>query len=242
MLVNKAMSAFNTLRIRRSPGLNRTIMPRTILLVEDDPHLTLACESALEKHGFVVVSTNTIAEARRHIHGRNFDAIVLDRLLPDGDGIELLDKNMPPKIIVSGLGECSDVVAGLSAGASAYIRKPFETAELLAWLDAVLRHNSAPRTVAGFLDCYSRTLRVGQNVETLDPTEFALLLDLVNARGNPRSIPELAGAVFAGPSSRKLSPGTIRMYISRVRAAFDGSTWLRILYPCVLGATNGPAT
>jgi len=112
MLVNKAMSAFNTLRIRRSPGLNRTIMPRTILLVEDDPHLTLACESALEKHGFVVVSTNTIAEAGRHIHGRNFDAIVLDRLLPDGDGIELLDKNMPPKIIVSGLGECSDVGCG----------------------------------------------------------------------------------------------------------------------------------
>ncbi|GGC59419.1 response regulator transcription factor [Chelatococcus reniformis] len=131
-----------------------------VLLVEDEPEMAAALRAALHRHDIVLDHVATLAEAEEALAGPLHDAVLLDRQLPDGDGLALLARlrgqegaARTPVIVLTARGDTPDRVAGLDAGADDYVAKPFAVEELLARLRAVLRR---PGAVA------ARVLRVGR--------------------------------------------------------------------------------
>ena len=126
-------------------------MPR-LLLVEDDPVLVLAMSSSLEPEGFEVHPVGTVAAAREALRAGPFDVALLDMLLPDGDGFELLPAitaHAPglPVIILSTHHDPAAVVRALRAGAIDYLAKPAPRSVLLAALGSALQHSQRVRRV-----------------------------------------------------------------------------------------------
>ncbi|RZN10555.1 DNA-binding response regulator [Bradyrhizobium genosp. SA-3] len=115
-----------------------------ILLVEDEAEMADALASALKRYDMVVDHAPSLAEAEEAISADVHAAVLLDRQLPDGDGLALIPKlraraDGVPIIVLTARGELADRVAGLDRGADDYLAKPFAVEELLARLRAVLR-------------------------------------------------------------------------------------------------------
>ncbi|MCK1553340.1 response regulator transcription factor [Bradyrhizobium sp. 177] len=115
-----------------------------ILLVEDEVEMADALASALKRYDMVVDHAPTLAEAEEAISADVHAGVLLDRQLPDGDGLTLIPKlraraDGVPIIVLTARGELADRVAGLDCGADDYLSKPFAVEELLARLRAVLR-------------------------------------------------------------------------------------------------------
>ena len=115
-----------------------------ILIIEDEKDMRQNMRSTLEKEDFVVETAGTYSEALSRIGVYDYDCILLDIMLPDGSGLEIL-KSIKEKgqadsvIIVSAKNSIDDKVKGLDLGADDYLPKPFHTAELNARVKAVLR-------------------------------------------------------------------------------------------------------
>lgn len=115
-----------------------------ILLVEDEPEFAAAVRTALEREKFVVDHVDRLALAREACHSNAYDLVLLDRTLPDGDGLSLvpaLRTAIPglPVIVLSARGEVADRVGGLDEGADDYLVKPFALEEMFARIRAVRR-------------------------------------------------------------------------------------------------------
>ncbi|MBX9844661.1 MAG: response regulator transcription factor [Xanthobacteraceae bacterium] len=115
-----------------------------ILLVEDEAEMARALSSALKGYDMVVDHVPTLAEAEEAISADVHAAVLLDRQLPDGDGLALIPKlraraDGVPIIVLTARSELADRIAGLDSGADDYLAKPFAVEELLARLRAVLR-------------------------------------------------------------------------------------------------------
>jgi DNA-binding response OmpR family regulator len=115
-----------------------------ILLVEDEAEMAAALASALKRYDMVVDHVATLAEAEEAIVADVHGAVLLDRQLPDGDGLALIPKlraraDGVPIIVLTARGALADRIAGLDGGADDYLAKPFAVEELLARLRAVLR-------------------------------------------------------------------------------------------------------
>lgn len=118
-----------------------------VLLVEDEPEMASALAAALKNHDMVVDRVASLGLATEALLSNGYSAILLDRQLPDGDGLSLIPKLrakgvQTPIIVLTARGELADRVAGLDSGADDYLGKPFAIAELLARLRAVLRRPS----------------------------------------------------------------------------------------------------
>lgn len=115
-----------------------------ILIVEDEPSLSEIMSRALKQEGYVVETAATYAEADMKVAGYSYDCILLDIMLPDNNGLRLLEhiRAMGKRenvIIVSARNSLEDKVYGLENGADDYLPKPFHTAELIARVKSVLR-------------------------------------------------------------------------------------------------------
>lgn len=115
-----------------------------ILIIEDEPSLREVMERVLRQEGYVVESAATYLEADSKVAGYSYDCILLDIMLPDGNGLKLLEhiRAMGKRenvIIVSARDSLEDKVYGLEIGADDYLPKPFHTAELVARIRSVLR-------------------------------------------------------------------------------------------------------
>lgn len=115
-----------------------------ILLIEDDYNLRMTLTFQLEQEGFTVDACGNGEDALYYMGSKTHDLILLDRMLPKTDGITLLKKFrdkgcQTPVIILTALGELSDKVTGLDAGADDYLVKPFEFEELLARIRSISR-------------------------------------------------------------------------------------------------------
>ena len=164
-----------------------------ILLVEDDRKAAALLMRGLREEGFVVDHAASLAEADEAAFVTTHDLIVLDGMLPDGDGVTLCRTlrargQQVPVLMLTARDALSDRVDGLNAGADDYLTKPFEFEELLARLRALLRRSDMTRPpvlVADDLRLDPASLQVtraGRPIE-LTPKEFALLQALMRQPG-----------------------------------------------------------
>jgi two-component system response regulator RegX3 len=120
---------------------------RRILLIEDEESIAEPLERALEREGFDVATASTAAEGRERLRERGLDLVLLDVMLPDGDGRDILREirrtSRTPVVMLTARGEELDRVLGLELGADDYVTKPFSAAELAARVRAVLRRTDA---------------------------------------------------------------------------------------------------
>lgn len=159
-------------------------MSHVILVIEDDPDLSLLLKLELETEGYQVLAAldgmQGLIEARKN----NPDLIILDRSLPRMDGLEVCQRirqtSHVPILMLTSFDKISEKVAGLDAGASDYLTKPFHIDELLARIRALLRSlNTESYTTLRFadvqLDLLSREATRGEDILNLSAKEFDLL-------------------------------------------------------------------
>lgn len=157
-----------------------------ILVVEDDPSAALEVRAALEDYGFDVECVSSGHDGLLRAIDGEFDAVVLDRMLPDIDGLSILStlRNIgkrTPVLILSALAAVDERVRGLRAGGDDYVTKPFDSLELTARLNVLLRRQSsagAPSILSvGDLILDASTHRAQRAGQTLDlkPREYSLL-------------------------------------------------------------------
>lgn len=157
-----------------------------ILIVDDDPDILTVLKANLRLHGFDVDTAASCAEAEERLKEHLPDLVVLDRKLPDGDGMELsglwnLRYRGLSVIVLTAMDSISDRVLGLESGADDYVVKPFEPLELVARIKACLRRlkpSGGPETItAGALSINKTSMTVLKNGEPLDltPKQYQLL-------------------------------------------------------------------
>ncbi len=167
--------------------------PRRVLLVEDDQELADEVRGELIDRGYEVSLALTGADGARRAEMEVFDLLVVDRMLPELDGLSLIahlrDTDVAvPVLIISALADVDERVRGLKAGGDDYLTKPFALAELGARVDALLRRPQQTRATvlkAGplSLDLIDRVARRGDRVIELLPREFRLLEFLMRRPG-----------------------------------------------------------
>ena len=132
-------------------GLNLTKVPRSILVVDDEPHLVRAVRMYLELQGFTVFGAQSGEEALEVIRDRLPDLVVLDVMLPGLNGFETLQEmrrvSSVPVIVLTSLAHEDQRVQGLTLGADDYLAKPFSQKELVARVQALLRRAEQPAHV-----------------------------------------------------------------------------------------------
>lgn len=118
-----------------------------VLLVEDDEDIVRGISYTLEKENFNIINANTMAEAIQKTNTQEYNLILLDVMLPDGNGYDFCKKirehSTVPIIFITACGEETDVIMGLDLGGDDYIVKPFKVGELISRIKAVMRRNKA---------------------------------------------------------------------------------------------------
>ncbi|MDE1895845.1 MAG: response regulator transcription factor [Rhodospirillales bacterium] len=202
-----------------------------ILVVEDDKDVAGFVLKGLREAGHTVEHADNGRDGLFLSASENFDAIILDRMLPGGiDGLRLLETlrgqdNTTPVLFLSALGQVDDRVKGLKAGGDDYLTKPFAFAELLARVEALTRRGKsdgpATRLLVGDLemDLLSRSVRRGAQKIDLQPREFRLLEYLMRHAGQVVTRTMLLEGVW----DYHFDPQTnvIDVHISRLRQKVD---------------------
>lgn len=202
-----------------------------ILLVEDEPDLAKALSAALVRHDVVVDHAASLEIAEEAARSGLHDAVLLDRKLPDGDGLSLipaLRKGHPglPIIVLSALGSADHRIAGLNGGADDYLAKPFSTDELVARLRAVMRRPAQMgenKVSIGKLtfNLTERSAEVDGTVLDLPRRELLALEALVRRSGRTVSRGSLEEAVYGFDD--EIASNSLDAHISRLRKKLDGS-------------------
>ncbi|MGO4737260.1 response regulator [Bosea sp. 2KB_26] len=196
-----------------------------VLLVEDDPILGPAVRDQVAADGHGVDWASRIADAREFIRLASYDLILLDLMLPDGRGLDLLRArrqagDATPVIVLTARDQVSDRIAGLNAGADDYLVKPFDLAELSARLSAVARRyggNPNPLLRVGdlTLDLAARTItRDGRSI-ALTAREWALFDAFIQRPAMLCSKALLEERLYAFDS--EVESNTIEVYVGRLR-------------------------
>jgi DNA-binding response OmpR family regulator len=204
-------------------------MTGRILLVEDDRRLAEMVKSYLGGVGFHVTVAPSGANGIALQGAQAFDALILDLMLPDMDGLEvcrrLRARTDLPILMLTARGDAMDRVVGLELGADDYLPKPFEPRELLARLNAILRRARADTRAQTLrfgrleIDAGARQVRLDGQERTLTGHQFALLLLLAQHAGRVMS----REAIMDGLSSERLEAfdRSIDVHVSRIRAAIE---------------------
>jgi two-component system, OmpR family, alkaline phosphatase synthesis response regulator PhoP len=189
--------------------------PETILVVEDEEAIASFVAAYLRKDGFAVKATASGREALAFVRSDQPSLVILDLMLPDLDGMEVCrrirETSDMPVLMLTARDDDLDKIAGLDAGADDYLTKPFNPAELVARVRAILRRASSDRPLGEgrtlshgelVLDAGSRECHVGDEEIRLAPKEFDLLWELLDHRGlvltRDQLLERVWGYTFAG--------------------------------------------
>ncbi len=204
-------------------------MTKQILLIEDDAGLAGMVRDYLSESGFDVTIAGTGKEGLALQKAHGFDAILLDIMLPDTDGLEvcrtLRATDVVPILMLTAKGDPMDRVVGLELGADDYLPKPFEPRELLARLKAILRRgtgeNRADVLRFGGLEIDTRTMeaRVDGRVCVLTAHQFKLLEIMAKAPGRVLSRSYLMDQLRG--ENLEAFDRSIDVHISRIRAEVE---------------------
>lgn len=194
-----------------------------ILLIEDETDLRVMAAEGLRRRGFVVDSAGSLATARDCLGVVRLDAAIVDRRLPDGEGLSLLPelaRHGVPSLVATAYGDVEDRIAGLDAGADDYIVKPYDLDELAARLRALLRRPGQrvpPVLVHGLLrlDPASRQAWLGDAPLDLGRREFALLQLLMESAPNVVVRDMVQDRLYT--LDEAVSPNVLEAIVSRLR-------------------------
>lgn len=204
----------------------------SILVVEDELLTRRTVAELLQREGFTVTTAGTVAEALGEVNRNRFDLILLDLVLPDGDGLaackRIRERHRMPIVILSTRREIEDRVAGLDTGADDYIVKPFEPLEIVARVRAQLRRaqqlsrDGAEKVIrAGRLavDSELQDATVDGRPAGLTQKEFQLLHLLATRAGKAVSRDFLIEQLWA--DDELASDKNVAVYIRRIRQKIE---------------------
>ena len=203
-----------------------------ILIVEDDLRLARFLARVLAEDGYTADHCTSGADALLQVQRCSYDAVILDWMLPELDGLSVCREIrraglFTPILMLTARGEVGERVLGLDSGADDYLVKPFEIDELLARIRALVRRSTGlGQAVVGELELDRlgrRAVVAGIPVE-LTPREFALLLHLVHRADRVVTRSELLAQVW----DVKFDTGTnlLEVHISRLRAKLGDHGWM----------------
>jgi DNA-binding response OmpR family regulator len=201
-----------------------------LLVIDDDSRLANMLRDYLGEAGFRVASVAGGGAGLALLARESYDAVVLDLMLPDMDGLEVcrqIRRRDPalPILMLTARGDATDRIVGLELGADDYLPKPFEPRELLARLRAILRRSRAADTgeVLRFgrleIDRGAREVRLDGQCRPLTGHQFGLLLILAEHAGRVMTREALMDILKAEP--REAFDRSIDVHISRIRAAIE---------------------
>ena len=197
-------------------------MSKAILLVDDDQRLRDLLKDYLTEKNFKVFTSQDFSEAREILNFFIFDLIILDRMMPSGDGADLVSKikqlSKTPVIMLTAMGEINNKIQGLKTGADDYITKPFEPEELYLRIKNLLIlydgvNQSELRVGFGefLFDIKVNSLKLNNQEIYLTEGENNLLVKLINNRNNILSREELADTKYDESELRKIDVGITRL-------------------------------
>jgi DNA-binding response OmpR family regulator len=200
-----------------------------ILLIEDDRRLAEMVSEYLGEAGFRVSVAGDGRTGLSRLGSEPYDALVLDLMLPDMDGLEVCRQlratSTTPVLMLTARGDAMDRVVGLEMGADDYLPKPFEPRELLARLRAILRRRQSSRAsdVLRFgrleIDRDARVVRVDGAERSLTGHQFTLLVSLAEKAGRVLSRDTLMDLVKG--EALEAFDRSIDVHVSRIRAAIE---------------------
>jgi DNA-binding response OmpR family regulator len=204
---------------------------KTILVIEDEPHIVLGLRDALEFEGFRVLSAGKGKEGVNLSRAENPDAIILDLMLPDMNGYEVCGEirrwsAFVPVIMLTARSQETDKIRGLDAGADDYVTKPFSVGELIARIRAIFRRTNrpspGPETVEigrAKVNFAAHSVVVDGKEQQLSFYEVELLRLLVERAGQPVSRDEILSKIWgldASPTNR-----TVDNFIVKLRKKIE---------------------
>jgi two-component system phosphate regulon response regulator OmpR len=206
---------------------------RQLLLIDDDARLAQMVADYLRGHGYDIEVAGSLAAGRQRIAARVFDALILDLMLPDGDGLDLTRElrsdprtRRLPLLMLTARGEPMDRIVGLEIGADDYLPKPFEPRELLARVKALLRRTGDDVVSAEVLSFGRLTLDLGARHARLDGQtcdltahQFDLLVVLARSAGRVLTRDQIMDALKG--HALEAFDRSIDVHVSRIRAAIE---------------------
>jgi two-component system KDP operon response regulator KdpE len=200
-----------------------------VLVVDDEPQIVRGLRVVLRNAGYEVEAAGTVAGALDAVAVRPPDVLVLDLVLPDGSGVDVLTDlrrwSTLPVLVLSAVGDEREKVRALDAGADDYVTKPFGAGELTARVRALLRRtgDSGGDAVLQLgdvrFDVAARTVSKGGRAVHLTPLEFALLQTLAAHRGKLVTHRQLLREVW-GPNAEDQTQ-LLRVHVAHIRAKLE---------------------
>jgi two-component system cell cycle response regulator CtrA len=203
-----------------------------VLLIEDDPSTRQSIELMLRSEGMVVDSTDLGEDGLEIGKIYDYDIIVLDLMLPDMHGLEVLKRLRDsrvetPVLILTGLGETGDKVKGLGVGADDYLTKPFDKKELLARIQAIVRRSkghaqSVIRTGRLAVNLDAHTVEVDNQPVHLTGKEYGILELLSLRKGTTLTKEMFLNHLYGGMDEPELK--IIDVFICKLRKKLSSAT------------------
>ena len=200
-----------------------------ILVADDEKDLVAALEELLKHERYTVDVVYTGQNAYDYASTGNYDCIILDIMLPDIDGLEVLRRLRSagiktPILLLTAKSDPADRILGLDRGADDYLPKPFAVGELLARIRALTRRSSAletPELTFGdlLLDRVSFQLVCKEQTEHLGNKEFQIMEALIRRQGSPTSVEYLMDHIWGYDAS--VEPGVVWTYMSYLRRKLE---------------------
>jgi DNA-binding response OmpR family regulator len=226
--------------------MNPTPAGARVLVVEDDTNLRLTLVDNLEEEGYAVRAASTLAEARAQWKATSFDVVVLDIMLPDGDGYTLCRQmrqaGTPSRVLMLTARTLEDdVVRGFDVGADDYLAKPYRLRELMARIRVLARRAATAPPAPALLafdrfkvDLESRRLldAAGQGVE-LTRTEFDLLVYLLRNAGKALTRDQILASVWG--EDVVVDAHTVDNFVSNLRKKLEWTSASRFEIRSVRG-------
>ena len=208
-------------------------MTARLLLIDDDARLAAMVGEYLRQAGFELQTAGSLDAGRKQLVASAFDALILDLMLPDGDGLDLCRELRAdtrhrhlPLLMLTARGEPMDRIVGLELGADDYLPKPFEPRELLARVKALLRRAAPPSAdddVLRFgrleIDLGARAARLDGKPCDLTGHQFDLLVVLAQSPGRVLSRDQIMDALKGHPL--EAFDRSIDVHISRIRSVIE---------------------
>ena len=201
-----------------------------ILVVEDEQKMAAVIKRILNENGYIVDVASDGKEGELKVNDEQYDLLIVDVMLPQQSGLELCQKVRAtnpsiPILVLSALDATDDTVRGLEAGADDYMSKPFESAELIARIRALMRRGSDLKQGSVLqcsdleLDLTGRVARRNGNVIQLTLKEFTLLEYLMRNKGRVLTRSQISERAWERPYD--LNDNNVDVYINMLRKKVD---------------------